>query len=148
MSRYDHRYYENSKMNIAIGDELFPAELKPGGVYIISYQLSDKKVELYQCSKSQWGIIVLNHEGKVFRSWNVKTPNAWCTKVHGIGRSYHIYEAPEMMKQFADRSWDADTYAAHCKNLEEKMRRDNEMRYKLDKHWLRRLANRLIIFFS
>lgn len=144
----EHLYKKDKHIVYTVGDELYPSEIEAGGVYAVQHQVKDKVMARLGCAKYQWGIIVLDHKGDVYRSWNMRNFEAWSTEVYSIKPTWHIFKAPEFMKQFADRSWDADTASAHCKALEEKMRKENIDRYYYDHHWLRRFTNRLINIFS
>lgn len=148
MKEKHHLYKKDKSIITHLGDELYPSEIKAGGVYVVQFILKDKLAEKLECSKYQWGIIMLDHTGKVYRSWNVKKYKDWSAEGCKIGATWHLFEAPEIAVQFADISCDVDTMSFHYDALKQKMQEDNNARYQYDKHWLRRFANSIINIFG
>lgn len=91
--------------------------LKPNGVYAVFHILPSEIIPEWNTHTiEQWGIVQLDADRKVHRSWNVTSPQKWTTE-HVELSELKVFYATQMEQQYAIDSELASRYS-HLYNSE------------------------------
>lgn len=132
------------------------SELTPNFTYAVTFVLPSELIPewsneyIKQWGSEQWGIIQLDSQGRVRRSYNVATPGAWSdaeVKLDGL----KVYRASLMERQFADTSENEFSFTIKCRQMAARLtdvqRQLDHANYLLGTRW-HRIAECLRKFFS
>lgn len=119
------------------------SELKPNGIYAVRQLLPTEVMEEWGVtSNEQWGIIMLDVQCNVRRSWNFIQHNLWSTVTFPLD-TLKIFRTSEQERQFA---MEAETSQSYAVKLQQSAVRITNLQRDLDYYhrnrW-HRLADRI-----
>jgi len=127
------------------GKEIEKSALEPHGIYMVHYKLKKDIAEQRSVDEFQWGIIVLDNQGIVYRNYNVRTPQGWSFVRLDLNNGYHVFEPSKEDREFA-------VNAMKVLNLESRLKRliestDDKIKYyqKRQGHWLHKFVDWFIL---
>lgn len=132
--------YHNRMQFTKRGDELIPETLEPNKIYAVNYRLKDKTAQELGTYAEQWGIIILDKDMKITRSYNVVEHGVYSTEPGVLNKTLHVF-LPTGLEELAISS----VMAAHHQSMQvndlrfDVMKLENELA-RLRNTWYCRIA--------
>ena len=136
------------------GQEVKKENLKAGGIYAVRYVLPAEVAAKYGTVQEQWGLVQLNGEGVIMRTWNVDEYNVMSDtdKHEAWVESLTYFRSSQMERQFVEYydRWLMDhvKFSLRIEKVEREFLSFQSMMSRILRHPLHRLAEWLIGLFS
>lgn len=129
--------------------EIEAANMKPNGIYAVEYTVTAGYAAANGLDKQdQWGIIQLDHTGKVRRHWNVTTPKMWSSEPLEDLKDMHVWKSSDMERQFA---WATDEVNSLTIKQQQLLAKNSSQLKRIgyfEQNRWHKIAERLNTFFS
>lgn len=117
-------------------------QLAPCGIYSAVFIIPIDLVPEWQAkTQEQWGIVQLDAQKRIRRSWNVAAPQMWSTEEVEL-KDVKIYPSTQMERQFADISEEARNSTVKLEKLMQQLSTMKSRIHYYETNAMHRLAER------